>query len=83
MADAFKAIKTVMKKDAYFCLIVGGNHTVIGGKRFEIATPQHLASIAISRGWRHVETIELQTYRRYGLHASNATSSEAMVCLRA
>jgi len=83
MADVFKNVHTLMKPNAPFGLIVGGNHTTLGGKRFDIQTPQHLASIAVSRGWTHVETIELQTYKRYGVHAENATTTEAMVVLRA
>ncbi|HEY4210266.1 MAG TPA: DNA methyltransferase [Steroidobacteraceae bacterium] len=83
MADSFTAVRRLMKPNAPFALIVGRNHTVLGGKRFQVDTPAHLASIAVSRGWRHQETMELQTYRRFGLHRSNATSSEALVILRA
>lgn len=83
MADVFKNVHSLMKPNAPFGLIVGGNHTTLGGKRFDIQTPQHLASIAVSRGWTHLETIELQTYKRYGVHAENSTTTEAMVILRA
>ena len=83
MADAFSAVRHLMKENAPFGLIVGGNHTVLGGTRFDIDTPAHLANIAVSRGWQHVETIALQTYKRYGLHVNNATNSEALIILRA
>lgn len=83
MADAFSAIRRLAKSNAPFGLIVGGNHTVLSGTRFDIDTPEHLASIAAARGWHHVETVPLQTYRRYGLHVSNATSTEALLILRA
>jgi len=83
MGDAFTSVRRLMRKNASFGLIVGGNHTVLGGNRFEINTPAHLASIAQSRGWRHVETIPLQTYQRFGLHAENATKTEALVVLSA
>ena len=71
-----------MRKGAPFALIVGGNHTVLGGKRFDINTPQHLAEIASSCGWAHVETVPLQTYQRYGYHMDNAVTAEAMVIVR-
>lgn len=83
MADAFAAINRLVKPNAPFGLIVGGNHTVLSGTRFDINTPEHLASIASARDWHHVETVPLQTYRRYGLHVNNATSTEALLVLRA
>jgi len=83
MADAFKAVRHLAKPNAPFGLIVGGNHTVLSGTRFDINTPEHLASIAVSNGWEHVETVPLQTYRRYGLNVNNATNTEALVILRA
>ncbi|MFQ5509783.1 MAG: TRM11 family SAM-dependent methyltransferase [Leptospirillia bacterium] len=83
MSDAFSSIKRLMKKGAKFGLIVGGNHTVLGGNRFDLDTPGHLANLAVSRGWKHEETVALQTYRRYGYHVNNATSREALVVLRA
>lgn len=83
MAKVFKALHPLMKKDAPFALIVGGNHTVLSGKRYDINTPQHLAEIAKSCGWSHAETVPLQTYQRYGYHMENAINAEAMVIVRA
>lgn len=83
MADVFESVRPLMKPNAPFGLIVGGNHTVLGGKRFDIETPRHLTDIAVSRGWKHEETIELQTYKRFGVHAENATTTEAFIILRA
>ncbi|GAB2180938.1 hypothetical protein DLREEDagrD3_11610 [Denitratisoma sp. agr-D3] len=82
MADAFSSIRRLTKPNAPFGLIVGGNHTVLSGRRFDIDTPAHLANIATTRGWQYVETIPLQAYQRYGLHMNNATSTEALVILR-
>lgn len=83
MAQAFEAVRYLAKPNAPFGLIIGGNHTVLGGTRFDIDTPEHLASIAVSRGWTREEMIPLQTYQRYGLHANNATTTEALLILRA
>jgi len=83
MAQVFSAIRPLMRDDAPFALIVGGNHTILGGKRFNINTPQHLADIASSYGWAHTETVPLQTYQRYGYHMNNAVTAEAMVIVRA
>lgn len=83
MAEAFASVRRLTKQNAPFGLIVGGNHTVLSGTRFDIKTPEHLVSIATTQGWRHVETVPLQTYRRYGLHVNNATTTEALLILRA
>lgn len=83
MMAAFSGIRPLMKDDAPFGLIVGGNHTILGGTRYDIDTPRHLVNIAADIGWQHVETIPLQTYPRFGLHMSNSTTSEALVILRA
>ena len=72
-----------IKKGAPFALIVGSNHTVLGGVRFSIDTPRHLTQIARSCGWEHEETIPLQTYQRYGYHMNNAILSEGLIILRA
>ncbi len=83
MAEAFKSVRDCVKDKAPFALIVGSNRTVLGGKRFEIDTPRHLAEIASSCGWTHEETVPLQTYQRWGYHMSNAVNSEALVIVRA
>ncbi|KRC36590.1 hypothetical protein ASE10_05600 [Lysobacter sp. Root76] len=83
MLQVFQALRPLLKKGAPFALIVGGNHTTLGGKRFDIDTPQHLAELAQFSDWDHSETIPMQTYQRYGYHASNAVSTEGMVIVRA
>jgi len=83
MRNSFRAVQTVMKPGAPYALIVGHNHTVLGGTRFDINTPAHLASLAQSTRWIVDETIPLQTYQRYGYHMNNAVSAETLLLLRA
>lgn len=83
MAQTFRALHPVMKKSSPFALVVGTNHTVLGGQRFDIDTPRHLAELASFNGWNHIETIPLQTYQRYGYHMDNAVTGEGLVILRA
>ena len=82
MKNSFKAAKTVMKPDAPYGLIVGHNRTTIGGVRREIDTPRHLSELARAEGWKVEELIPLQTYNRYGYHASNAVANETLIVLR-
>lgn len=82
MRQTFRAVSSLMKVDAPFALIVGHNHTVLGGTRFDIDTPQHLVSLAHSVGWRVAEVTPLQAYQRFGLHSSNAVQAETLIVLR-
>ena len=82
MQRSFRAILRKMQSRAPFALIVGHNHSVLGGVRYDIDTPAHLASIASSSGWTVEEVIPLQTYHRYGYHMNNAVSAESLMILR-
>lgn len=83
MAQTFRAVSGRLKPGAPFALIVGHNHTVLNGKRYDIDTPKHLASLAESAGWTVSEVTALQAYQRYGLHASNAVKAETLLIVRA
>ena len=82
MQRSFRAIRRKMRPRAPFALIVGHNHSILGGVRYNIDTPAHLASIASSTGWTVEEVIPLQTYHRYGYHMNNAVSAESLMILR-
>ena len=82
MRESFRAVHAVLRPNAPFALIVGHNHTVLGGVRYDIDTPAHLAALAADVGWTVEELLPLQTYRRYGYHVSNAVRNEALVILR-
>lgn len=82
MAQTFRAVAGRLKPDAPFALIVGHNHTVLAGQRYDIDTPQHLASLAEGAGWTVSEVTPLQAYQRYGLHASNAVKAETLLVVR-
>ena len=82
MMQSFQAIRGSMRSKAPFALIVGHNHTVLGGVRYDIDTPAHLASLASHCGWTVEETVPLQTYRRYGYHVNNAVNAESLLILK-
>jgi site-specific DNA-methyltransferase (cytosine-N4-specific) len=82
MQDSFRAVHRVLKRGAPFALIVGHNHTVLNGVRYDIDTPAHLASLAKHVGWKVEETVPLQTYQRYGYHMNNAIARESLILLR-
>lgn len=82
MQNSFLNVRNKLKSGAPFALIVGHNHTVLGGVRHDIDTPHHLASVATHSGWKVEEMVELETYKRYGYHVTNAVSAETLIILR-
>lgn len=83
MQDSFRGVLKQVKSGAPYALIVGHNHTTLGGVRFDIDTPRHLAEIAKGVGWDVDELVPLQTYHRFGYHMANAVSAETLILLRA
>lgn len=82
MRGSFEAVASRLAPGAPYALIVGHNHTVLGGIRYDLDTPRHLADLAASVGWEIEELIPLQTYQRYGYHQSNAVNAETLILLR-
>jgi hypothetical protein len=83
MRDSLLAVHSLLRTGAPFFLIVGHNHSVLGGQRVDIDTPALLADLAREVGFE-VEGCEgLQTYQRYGLHQKNAIDREELLSLRA
>jgi site-specific DNA-methyltransferase (cytosine-N4-specific) len=82
MHASFRAVRNSMTRHAPYALIVGHNHSTLGGVRFDIDTPRHLTELAADAGWKVEENIELQTYHRYGYHMYNAVSAECLLLLR-
>lgn len=82
MAVMFKRVSHLLRKGAEFSLVVGSNHTVLGGRRFDLDTPLYLQLIAENLGWELVENRVLDAYQRYGLHAKNASKSEHLIRLK-
>lgn len=64
-----------------YALVVGHNQTTLGGIKYDINTPELLVEVAKSVGWAHKESIELQTYQRYGIHHKNAVKNETLIIL--
>jgi site-specific DNA-methyltransferase (cytosine-N4-specific) len=82
MRDVFREVLAVMKRSAPFALIVGHNRTTLGGRSFIIDTPDLLREIALACGWRHEESLPLETYQRYGSHMANSVTAETLLIVR-
>lgn len=82
MRDMFASVAKLLKARAPFALIVGHNHTILGGTRYDIDTPDILGQLAASVGYDVEERVEFQTYQRYGLHQKNSVAKEELLVLR-
>ena len=82
MQLSFKKIIDLLDSGSPFALIVGKNHTILGGKRIDLDTPTYLISLAESQGWILDEDLVLQTYQRYEKHSKNAVSAERLLVLK-
>lgn len=82
MQSMFDKVKGNLKKDAFYLLIVGTNKTTLGGEKFIIDTPVLLGEVARAQGWKLVDVVPLQTYKRYGINAKNAVNEEKLLILQ-
>ena len=83
MANGFIQVRQLLKDNAYCALVVGMNHTTLGGKKFIIDTPKLLIEIAAQYDLRLDKLIELDTYQRYDIHQANSIRSEYLIILKA
>ncbi|HEY3294021.1 MAG TPA: RNA methylase [bacterium] len=82
MKGMFRAVSERVRVGGTYALVVGRNHTMIGGTRTAIETPELLVEVAARSGWSCAEIIDLQTYHRYGLNRNNAVAEEALLILK-
>lgn len=82
MRQAFRSIAASAAPGAQCALIIGHNHTVLGGKRFDIDTPRLLSELARACDFADVRRIPLNTYQRYGLHYKNSVFKEELLLFR-
>lgn len=82
MASMFSSVQRVIRRKGYYSLLIGRNATELSGKEILIDTPQLLAEVAESRGWKVEETLAFDTYHRYDLHQNNSIREEVLLVLR-
>lgn len=82
MKSMFINVKSMIKENGLFGLVVGTNKTTLGGVEFSIDTPGLLGILAQHCGWQAEELFSLQTYKRYGLNVKNSINSESLIILR-
>ena len=82
MAAMFASVLRIMRPKGRYALLVGRNATTLKGEEILIDTPQLLAEIAESCGWRIEEKLSFETYHRYDVHQSNSIREEVLLILQ-
>jgi SAM-dependent methyltransferase len=83
MARMFTSVRSLVRPGGHYALLVGRNSTNLRGEEILIDTPQLLASVAESCGWRVEEMLPFETYQRYDVHQENSIREEVLITLRA
>jgi hypothetical protein len=81
MAAGMATWARVLRPGERAVLIVGHNRTTANGEEIDIPTPELLAEMSTDLGFRVVETIQLETWPRYGLHHANGVPGEDALVL--
>lgn len=81
MKVMFENVKNVVKDGGKFALVVGHNHTVIGGNRININTPLLLVDVAVQVGWKFNEILPIEVFKRFDLHKKNSITEESLIIL--
>ena len=82
MKRTFMNLRSIIRPNGHYAMVVGHNKTTLGDKTFRIDTPHLLGVIAKSCEWVIEEEMPLQTYKRYGLNSKNAINCETLLILR-
>jgi site-specific DNA-methyltransferase (cytosine-N4-specific) len=82
MAEVFSGLRARLREGGPLALLVGRNHTNLGGKEFAIDTPSLLCDVACQRKLRFNEMVELDAYHRFGMHQKNSIRKESMLLLQ-
>lgn len=83
MGDMFGTVRSLVRKDGVYALVVGRNRTTLRGETIVIDTPSLLAELAEANGWSVREVIPLDAYHRYDVHQDNSIRDESLIILSA
>lgn len=82
MRDVFATAHAKVRSNGRFAMVAGPNRTTLSGHTLVIDTPQLLATVAESVGWKVEESLALDAYQRFDLHRQNSITTERLVVLR-
>lgn len=82
MKSSLQSSWSALNSGGKVCYLLGTNQTTIGGKKTVIETPQLIADIGASLGYEVEKPIDLEVYKRYGMHAKNAVKNEQLILLK-
>ena len=80
--EVFRGIKTVLAPGSPAFVVVGNNHTIAGGQKTNIDTPNLLRDLAESVGLRTEGKIPMEMLVSRDIFKKNAVSSEEILAFR-
>lgn len=81
MRDFFVGAMQILRPGGRLAMVVGTNRTVLAGREYVIDTPNLLASVAESCGYRCLDRRPMEAYPRYDLHQKNSIDAETLIVL--
>lgn len=82
MKSMFARVRHALRSGASYAMVIGENHTFIGGKLFRIDTPRYLAVLAEQEGFSVRELTPIEAYQRFDIHQANSIRSESILYLQ-
>ena len=82
MRDDFTSWHRQLRRGERAVVVIGRNRTGPRGEQITIETPSLLAACAEQVGFTLAESISLETWPRYGMHAANVVNAEDAVVLQ-
>lgn len=82
MREVLTCFPQLLKPGAPAYVVVGNNHTIAGGERVEIDTPNLIADIALSLGLELTEHIPMDMLISRDIFKRNAMSAEVILAFR-
>ena len=79
MRQVTQQVFTLLRPGGSMFLVVGNNRTTAGRMRIEISTPDHLAAIASSTGFRLVDDTPMEMLVARSIFKKNAIASERIL----
>ena len=82
MQQVLHQIRRLLKRRGSAYIVIGNNHTVAGGEKVAIDTPQLMAEVASEVGLEVTSTIAMEMLVSRDIFRNNAGSSEVILRLR-
>jgi site-specific DNA-methyltransferase (cytosine-N4-specific) len=82
MKEVVAGVRYALKRGSYFYMVVGSNHTIAGGQRIDINTPELLKHIAHAEGFEVQDSIPMEMLASRDIFRRNSGATEEILVFR-